>query len=93
MTKTNVDKSMIKLLESQKYLAEHLLGLPPIERMDALKEWALGVMLILGTLKGVVAITDENSSSEALRELATNLENTILEIKAGVGYNGPIGQA
>lgn len=84
---------MIKLLESEKYLVQQLLSTSSQERIETLKEYGLAVMLIMSAIKSIITQPDQSLSDYDLHQMIDNIEDTLEELKKGIGYTGPIGQA
>jgi hypothetical protein len=86
-------KSMIKLLESQKSLIHTMLSDAPEDREKSLMDWGVAVMFILSTLKGAIAYSNSEEATDTLIKMEEEIDKTINELRQGIGYNGPIGQA
>jgi hypothetical protein len=84
---------MIKLLESEKHLIEYMLNLSSEDKVGIIKEWGLAAILMLSSLKSIVTQGDQSLIDSDLEALLVDLDSTITELKAGMGYTGPIGQA
>ena len=86
--------SMIKLMESEKFMIEYITSLPVEQRMDVIKEWGLASILILTGLKSVLSSgNSQEAMDEELSKISDDIDTTIIQVRATMGYNGPIGQA
>ena len=86
--------SMIKLMESEKFMIEYITSLPVEQRMDVIKEWGIASILILTGLKSVLSSgNSQEAMDEELSKISDDIDTTIIQVRATMGYNGPIGQA
>jgi hypothetical protein len=94
MLNQKMASSMIKLMESEKFMIEYITSLPVEQRMDVIKEWGLASILILTGLKSVLSSgNSQEAMDEELSKISDDIDTTIIQVRATMGYNGPIGQA